>query len=223
MHHDPFEDLPDDDDLTDDDLTDDDLDSPFRLRFAPEQRLWCLHCRRHFLGRDARPDPFGGVQGCPFEGCGAAGYQVDVFDACDPDEGCEESASDLDLLMRDDLLRVVSSDEVDEVTPFDDLDLERLATLLACRYVDPDGRHGRAPSTVECVAFLCRWPEARAHGAALHPARCPDGASVRIEGLACDLDGVDEPRRAPLRDAFRAFAGADAFVDEGARLFAWWE
>lgn len=47
-----------------------------RRGYGPEDTLWCLHCSRTFPGRDARPDPYFGREGCGYD-CDAAGFDIE--------------------------------------------------------------------------------------------------------------------------------------------------
>ena len=40
--------------------------------------LWCLHCERFFQRKDLKPYN-GGKQGCAFENCNGAGFNIDIF------------------------------------------------------------------------------------------------------------------------------------------------
>ncbi len=113
--------------------------------------------------------------------------------------------------------------DVDGVTPFGRLDIEGLAALLARRFISPDARQNRAPSTLECLAFMARWPEVRVHGYVVHRDREGDGGRISIEGFECDLDEVAKELHAPLREAFGRFGHADEFIDDGACLYACWD
>jgi hypothetical protein len=46
---------------------------------AGEEWLWCLHCCRFFQAKHLRYDRFGAWQQCPFDDCGAAGFDVDIL------------------------------------------------------------------------------------------------------------------------------------------------
>lgn len=46
---------------------------------AGEAWLWCLHCRRFFQAKHLRIDFLGNRQQCPFDDCGAAGLDVDIY------------------------------------------------------------------------------------------------------------------------------------------------
>ncbi|MDO9022241.1 MAG: hypothetical protein Q8S73_23610 [Deltaproteobacteria bacterium] len=185
--------------------------------------LWCLHCNRTFPGRDARPEPYFGRQGCGYDDCTAAGFDIDIFNA----EGARAMADPADPAdpadVREAILGIDCGDDVDGVTHFQRLGLQGLAALLSCRFIEPDARQNRAPSTLECLTFLGRWPEVRVHGYAVHRDREGDGGRVSIEGFECDLEGVAEGLRSPLREAFRRFEHADEFVDDGEHLYAWWD
>jgi len=56
---------------------------PTALAKAGEQMeevwLWCLHCERFFQAKDLKLDLFGNWQRCPFDDCGAAGFDVDIL------------------------------------------------------------------------------------------------------------------------------------------------
>lgn len=193
---------------------------------APGTTYWCQHCHRTFAGSDARPDVFGGEAGCAFEDCRAAGLGIDIFEADSPyvlGEPRYKGTYALDYGLRDEILGVEANDDLDDIMPFQDVDVVQLATLFAGRYLNPDMHQNRAPTTLECMTFLCRWPEVTVHGYALHPDREGDGGDVRIEGFACHLDLVDAARRDALRAAFRAFSKADTFIDEPDFLYAWWD
>jgi hypothetical protein len=41
--------------------------------------LWCLHCARFFQAKDLKLDFLGNWQRCPFDDCGAAGFDVDIL------------------------------------------------------------------------------------------------------------------------------------------------
>lgn len=48
--------------------------------------LWCLHCARFFQAKDLARDFLGNYQRCPFDDCGAAGFDVDIHHwTCDKD------------------------------------------------------------------------------------------------------------------------------------------
>lgn len=48
--------------------------------------LWCLHCSRFFQAQDLARDFLGNYQRCPFDDCGAAGFDVDIHHwSCDKD------------------------------------------------------------------------------------------------------------------------------------------
>lgn len=48
--------------------------------------LWCLHCSRFFQAKDLARDFLGNYQRCPFDDCGAAGFDVDIHHwSCDKD------------------------------------------------------------------------------------------------------------------------------------------
>lgn len=212
----------DHDDITD--LADEALTA---TPLEPDVEYWCQHCHQTFFGRDARPDFFGGCQGCADPACTACGLGIDVFRADDPyvtgDGGYDCDDGDrYDL--RDEILGIETMTDVDDIARFAGLRLSALSVLFEERLVDPDARQNRAPSTIECAMFLCRWPEVTLHGYAVHPLREGDPGSVRIEGLECDPSTVDEARREPLREAFAAFTqGADERVDVDGELYAWWD
>lgn len=191
-----------------------------RRGYGPEDTLWCLHCNRTFPGRDARPDPYFGREGCGYDDCDAAGFDIDIFNA----EGARAMSGSGDPAdEREAILGIDCGDDVDGVTHFQRLDLHGLAALLGWRLIEPDARQNRAPSTLECLTFLGRWPEVRVHGYALHRDREGDGGRVSIEGFECDIEEVEEDLRAPLREAFRRWAHADEFVDDGEHLYARWD
>lgn len=192
---------------------------------VPDERYWCQHCHRTFLGSEARRDFFGGMQGCAYEGCGASGLRIDIFNVNDPyltdQDGYDCDDAD-GYHCRDELLRIDTLKNVDDIARFSDLKLGSIVSILEMRVANPEERHARAPSTIECVTFLCRWPELRLHGYAAHP-RCETG-TLRIEGLECDLSEVfEEHRLGPLRDAFREFSKtADVIESTDTRLYARW-
>lgn len=192
-----------------------------------ERQYICLHCKHVFLGREARPDAFGGTTGCARQGCGACALGLDVFAADDPfvtGEGSYDVERADDFHFRDELLGIASMTDVDDIARFDGLDVRSLAGLFELRVIDPDARQNRAPSAIEVMAFLCRWPELRAHGYALHPEREGDGGAVRIEGVSCEAGEYDEPISDATREAFRGFSrGADVIVDEPGALYCWWD
>jgi hypothetical protein len=192
-----------------------------RRGYGPDDVLWCMHCKRTFFGRDARPGPYFGRESCGHDDCNAAGFGIDIFDV-DGARALNDDSSD-PVGVRDAILGIDCGDEVHRVTHFKRLDLEGLAALLARRLIDPDASQNDAPATMECLAFLGHWPEVRVHGYAVHPDREDDGGDVMIEGFECSLDDVAEDLRAPLRAAFRQFAHADGFIDDGEQLYAWWD
>lgn len=199
----------------------DEASNPSRSGYGPDDTLWCLHCNRTFPGRDARPDPYFGREGCGYDDCNAAGFNIDIFSEEGARAMCDVSDNPADV--REGILGVDCGDDVDGVTHFQRLDIGGLAALLARRLIDPDARQNRAPSTLECLTFLGRWPEVRVHGYAVHRDREGDGGRVSIEGFECDLDDVDEDQWALLREAFRQFEHADEFIDDGGHLYAWWD
>jgi hypothetical protein len=195
----------------------------------PDTTYWCQHCHRTFPGRAAREDFFGGRQGCASPDCGACGLGIDIFRADDPyvtgeyGDGYDDHEDADDLAYRDDLLHLGPIPSVPGIGHFEGLELGNLAKVLELRVADPDGRHHRAPSTLECVTFLCRWPEVQLHGHVARTAR-HDGGTLHIEGLSCDLRWVDDARREALRQAFLAFAAtADLLEDEPTDLYACWD
>ena len=64
---------------------------------AGEQWLWCLHCERFFQAKHLKLDFLGNYGQCPFEDCGAAGLDVDIFswDAWSDDPEWPTSVEDL--------------------------------------------------------------------------------------------------------------------------------
>ncbi len=56
---------------------------PTRLARAGHQMgevwLWCLHCERFFQAKHLKRDFLGNWQQCPFDDCGAAGFDVDIL------------------------------------------------------------------------------------------------------------------------------------------------
>lgn len=206
---------------TQDQPASDEASDPSLRGYGPDDTLWCLHCNRSFPGRDARPDPYFGREGCGYGDCNAAGFNIDIFNEEGARAMCDVSDDPADV--REAILGIDCGDDVDGVTHFRRLDLEGLAELLARRLIGPDERQNRAPSTLECLAFLGRWPEARVHGYAVHREREGDGGRVSIEGFECELDDVAEELRGPLREAFRRFEHVDELVDDGERLYAWWD
>ncbi len=192
-----------------------------------DEEYWCQHCHRTFFGRDAARDFFGAMQGCPYEGCGASGLGIDVFAANDPyvtgEGGYDHPDADA-MDLRDHLLGIETMRDVDAVADFEGLRLSRVAELIEFELIELEPRERGGPGVVDCVAFMCRWPEVTLHGHALHPERAVDGGAVRVEGIACVLDEVRDGRRAALREAFLEFAkGADAIEeDAGERLRASW-
>ena len=66
---------------------------------AGEKWLWCLHCCRFFQAKHLRFDLVGNWQQCPFEDCGAAGFDLDIYTwdngKHNGDEGWPESVDQL--------------------------------------------------------------------------------------------------------------------------------
>jgi hypothetical protein len=54
---------------------------------AGEQWLWCLHCERFFQAKHLKLDFLGNYGQCPFDDCGAAGLDIDIYawDECHDD------------------------------------------------------------------------------------------------------------------------------------------
>lgn len=200
---------------------------PSGADLAPDVLYACVHCQRTFLGCDAKPCRyFGGRQACAFEGCTASAEGLDIFPVDHP-YVTGELAPD-DLAGRDDLrqeiLGIEVPDDPDELPRFGELRLGALAELFERALIEPDERHGRAPSATEFAAFLCRWPEVRLHGYVRPPTDDGDDGAVRIEGMACELSALAEPRRAGVRAAFLALAKtADERVDDADWLYASWD
>lgn len=146
------------------------------------------------------------------------------FDALDVALDLEAffSAPERDPRRRDLILGIVSRDNPDEDTAFENLDLGRLALLVQEGHLLPDARHRHAPTPRECFGFMRRWPQVRAHGHAVHPRR--DDYGVVIDSLGCVLEDVPAPERDALRTAFREeYGDADGLLDDGVTLFAWWD
>lgn len=193
----------------------------------PDVLYWCQHCRRTFLGCDAKPCRyFGGLQACAFEGCTASAEGLDIFPADDPyvtGEGAPDDPEERHA-MREEILAIDPPDDPDELARFGGLRLRDLTELFERGLADPDERQGRAPSAVEFAAFLCRWPEVRLHGYVLPPTDDGVDGAVRIEGMECELPNVSDARRDALRGAFAAMAArADERIDDPDWLYASWD
>ncbi len=60
-------------------LLDRDVDGRKIYGIKPDDWLWCLHCERFFQSFSLVPDITGGIEGCPFKGCTAAGIECGVY------------------------------------------------------------------------------------------------------------------------------------------------
>jgi hypothetical protein len=69
---------------------------------AGEQWLWCLHCERFFQAKHLKLDFLGNYGQCPFDDCGAAGLDIDIFawDECRDDPEWPTSEEQLSHGMR---------------------------------------------------------------------------------------------------------------------------
>jgi hypothetical protein len=69
---------------------------------AGEQWLWCLHCERFFQAKHLKLDFLGNYGQCPFDDCGAAGLDIDIFswDECRDDPEWPTSVEELSHGMR---------------------------------------------------------------------------------------------------------------------------
>jgi hypothetical protein len=123
---------------------------------------------------------------------------------------------------RDEILGTAGARYSGGIKHFTGLDAARLQQLVDERFLDPQARQNRSPTAEQFLRFLRRWPWVTAHGYAVSRRR--EDYRVSLEGLACALDGVPPERREQLREEFRQLCGeADEYLDEGNRLWAWWD
>ena len=128
-----------------------------------------------------------------------------------------------DVARRDAILGIVTAPDPAAVTHFRDIDAARLELLISEGFIALDLGMPGTPSPRVFMDFLCRFPEARIHGYAVHPER--DDYRVTIEGIECDLSsGHTEAEWATLRAVFEdRFASATTFFSESDWLYAWWD
>ncbi len=127
-----------------------------------------------------------------------------------------------DIERRDEILGIYSREDIEDVTPFRDLDVVRLERLVEERFI-PCGRViEKGPSAEEALAFMTRFPCVRADGYAVHVAR--SDYRVTIDTMRCELDTVPPARREELTVAFReAFESGAELIANDELLFAWWD
>jgi hypothetical protein len=126
-----------------------------------------------------------------------------------------------DVARRASLLGIEGEEDSGGIIRYDDLSLATLTTLLDEGFIHPESRQNEAPSTAEIHRLMSEWPELRAGGYAVSPAR-PD-YRVMVDGVSADLRGVDADRVAGLRAALEQIAESASQVELETELVnVWW-
>jgi hypothetical protein len=126
-----------------------------------------------------------------------------------------------DVARRAAILAIDTEDDDGGIIRYDDLDLAGLTALLDEGFLHPQARQNDAPAAGDFFQLMTAWPELRATGYAVSPAR-PD-YRVMIDGVAADLDDVPAERAAALRATLEALAPSASNVELDAdHLALWW-
>ncbi|MCE9571816.1 MAG: hypothetical protein K8W52_01540 [Deltaproteobacteria bacterium] len=119
------------------------------------------------------------------------------------------------------VLGIASAEDSGGIIRYDDLDLAGLTTLLDEGFIHPEARQNDAPPVAAFFQLMTQWPELRATGYAVSPAR-PDYRTM-IDGISVGLEGVPADRADALRaelEALAATATNHEVTDE--YVSVWW-
>ena len=100
---------------------------------------------------------------------------------------------------------------------FDDLDYDRLKTLLDQKLADLEEQHNCAPEIGEIAEFLDKHKNFTAHGYAVSPER--DDFRVSLEGVECG----DEYSKQDMLDFVELFRFADEFSIDDTGMYCWFD
>ena len=107
--------------------------------------------------------------------------------------------------------------DVDKVIRVAHIPLTVLKKLLEEKFINPNGRQNRSPSTQEFLSFIEKYPVITAHGYVVSPYR--DDYRVTVEGLFVDWADVTPE----IRDAFLHFCENADRLDTDGDLYSWWD
>ncbi len=107
--------------------------------------------------------------------------------------------------------------DLDKIIRLDHIPLLVLKKLLEEKFIDPNGRQNRSPSTQEFLSFMEKYPVAKAHGYVVSPYR--DDYRVTIEGLSVDRADVTPE----VRNAFLDLSENADQLDTDGDLNSWWD